>query len=110
MEQKFWIEESKLNEIEWVKKYNLACDKWSKLTPNQIAIKYSYFSVNEHRKFINEICEKLNKGINITTHYQIILGYFNINKSKELKTYSLNYKSKNKKSPNAKMVFLFEKS
>ncbi len=313
MEQKFWIEKSKLNEIKWVKKYNLACDKWSKLTPNQIAIKYSYFSVNEHRKFINEICEKLNislkgkgleigsgpgilsnslikifndidkiyllemvpnsfslmkkvakfnntekklsciigdfnnlkfkdesldfivefdaihhsddfdrtfkeisrvlkpggillcfdrghpnyissnqindmldieysddykkennialkkkytrrmngeheplikdwintgkkyklsnsisifysksfkhflrslyglivpywmkkklnKGINITTHYQIILGYLNINKSKELKTYSLNYKSKNKKSPNAKMVFLFEKS
>ena len=60
MEQIFWIEKSKLNKIKWVKKYNLACDKWSKLTPNQISLKYSYFSVNEHRKFIKEICEKLN--------------------------------------------------
>ena len=52
----------------------------------------------------------LNKGINITTHYQLILSYFKINNASGIKTFRLNYKAKNKKSPASKMVFLFEKT
>ncbi|MDA0885878.1 MAG: hypothetical protein O3C31_05105 [Bacteroidetes bacterium] len=96
MEQKFWIEKSKLNEIEWVKKYNLACDKWSKLTPNQIAIKYSYFSLNEHRKFINEICEKLNinlkgRGLEIGSGPRMIYILSILYVSKYAYTLSISY-------------------
>jgi len=52
----------------------------------------------------------LNLGINISTHYQVFLSYFGFKKFKSMRIYNLNYKPKNKKSPNGKMVFLFKKT
>jgi len=50
------------------------------------------------------------KGYNITTHYQVILSYLNINKWGNIKVFKLNYNPKKSKSPKAKMVFYFKKN
>lgn len=53
----------------------------------------------------------LGKGINITTHYQILLSYIGIKKFfiNKIKVFGLNYNAKSKRSPQGKMVFLFKK-
>ena len=52
----------------------------------------------------------INKGINITTHYQVILSYFFIDQWNNIQTLDLDYKPKYHRSPNSKMVFLFKKT
>ena len=52
----------------------------------------------------------LNKGINITTHYQIILHYLFLNQINSIKLFSLDYKLKSKRSPRGKMILLFQKN
>ena len=51
----------------------------------------------------------IKKGINITTHYQVILNYFGINNINRIKVYTLDYKVKSRRSPRGKMVFCFQK-
>ena len=51
----------------------------------------------------------LNKGINITTHYQILLHYLFLNQISGIKLYTLDYKLKSIRSPRGKMIFLFKK-
>ena len=63
MKKEFWINEEEINKIDWVKKYNTASSRWLKLTPDEISVKYSYFTIAEHKKFIQEICQKLKINI-----------------------------------------------
>ena len=51
----------------------------------------------------------LKKGLNITTHYQLILNYFGINFFNNIRVFKLNYIIKSDRSPRAKMIFLFKK-
>ena len=51
----------------------------------------------------------IQKGLNITTHYQLILSYFFINNIGGIKLFNLDYNPKSKKSPIGKMVFLYTK-
>ena len=68
------------------------------------------FFISAYGLFVPYWFKKLiNKGINITTHYQIFLSYFGFKEFKYMSVYNLKYKAKNKKSPNGKMVFLFKK-
>lgn len=69
------------------------------------------FIISTYGLFIPYWFKKLiNKGINISTHYQLFLSYFGFKKFKSMSIYNLQYKAKNKKSPNGKMVFLFKKT
>ena len=60
MKREVWLNIDKVNKIEWVKKYNNACKKWAKETPDKISLEYSYFTLDEHKKFVTEICNKIN--------------------------------------------------
>lgn len=51
----------------------------------------------------------LKKGLNITTHYQLILNYFGVNFFNNIRVFKLNYIIKSDRSPRAKMIFLFKK-
>jgi len=55
-----WIPERELNEIDWIIKYNAACDKWRDKSMDEIALFYSYFTVDQHKLFTKEICDKIN--------------------------------------------------
>ena len=91
---------------------------------NSTALKYNFdskifiFHKKNIRNFIRSlyglivpffIKQILNKGINITTHYQLILHYFGINYFNDIKVFKLNYIIKSYRSPRAKMIFLFKK-
>lgn len=60
MNREVWLNINEINKIDWVKKYNNACKNWIKETPDKISLKYSYLTLNEHKKFVSEICEKIN--------------------------------------------------
>lgn len=60
MKKQIWLDINEINKIDWVKKYNNACKNWIKETPDKISLEYSYFTLNEHKKFISEICKKIN--------------------------------------------------
>jgi hypothetical protein len=51
----------------------------------------------------------INKGVNITTHYQSLLSYINIKEIGGIKVLNLDYTPKLNVSPNEKMVFVFSK-
>jgi len=53
----------------------------------------------------------IKKGINITTHYQVLLSYSNINSIfiQGVKVLNLDYNVQSKRSPKGKMVFCFKK-
>ena len=36
-----WESKKELNKIDWIKKYNKACDKWLSKKPNEISKYYS---------------------------------------------------------------------
>jgi ubiquinone/menaquinone biosynthesis C-methylase UbiE len=91
---------------------------------NSTALKYNFdskifiFHKKNIRNFIRSlyglivpffIKQILNKGLNITTHYQLILHYFGINYFNDIKVLKLNYIIKSYRSPRAKMIFLFKK-
>lgn len=59
MKVSYWEKKEVLNEIEWIKKYNAACDKYLDKTPDEISYLYSYFSIAEHQSFIREITNKI---------------------------------------------------
>ena len=66
MEKINWIKEDELDSIEWIQKVNKSCDVFYNYPANEISLKYSYFTIIEHRKFINEVFKKLNinlKGV-----------------------------------------------
>ena len=60
MESIIWEDKEVLNKIDWIKKYNGACDKWISKKPNEISKYYSYFTIEEHKLFVEEICKKIN--------------------------------------------------
>lgn len=60
MESIIWEDKEELNKIDWIKKYNGACDKWISKKPNEISKYYSYFKIEEHKLFVEEICRKIN--------------------------------------------------
>lgn len=64
MKKTSWIDESELNQIDWIKKCNSACDKWKRKNMDEISLFYSYFTVSQHEKFTKEICEKINLDLN----------------------------------------------
>ena len=66
MRKTIWIPEKELNKIDWIIKYNLACNKWMNRTKDQIALFYSYFSVEQHQIFTKEICEKIKLNLHGT--------------------------------------------
>ena len=37
MESIIWEDKEELNKIDWIKKYNGACDKWISKKPNEIS-------------------------------------------------------------------------
>jgi len=59
MKNTYWIEEKELNKIDWIKKVNLACEKWENKKGDDISLFYSYFSIAEHKLFTEEICRKI---------------------------------------------------
>ena len=59
MKELFWEKEEDLNKIDWIKKYNQTCEKWINETPDRISLLYSYFEINEHKLFVEEICRKI---------------------------------------------------
>lgn len=59
MKVTYWEEKEVLNQIDWIKKYNAACDKSLDKTPDEISYLYSYFSIAEHQSFIREITNKI---------------------------------------------------
>ena len=63
MKVSYWEEKEVLNQIEWIKKYNDACDKFLDKTPDEISYLYSYFSISEHQSFIREITNKIGLSI-----------------------------------------------
>ena len=56
----FWEDRDKLNQIDWIKKYNKACDGFLNQSIDEISYLYSYFSLSEHESFIREITKKIN--------------------------------------------------
>lgn len=60
----YWLDAEEVNRIEWVKKYNQFCRKLINRSPDDISSIYSYFSINDHKEFINEICDKI--GLNLS--------------------------------------------
>ena len=61
-----YLEEKEvLNQIEWIKKYNDACDKFLDKTPDEISYLYSYFSIAEHQSLIREIINKTGLSISL---------------------------------------------
>ena len=64
MRKTIWISEDKLNKIDWIIKYNKACDKWKYANMDDISLFYSYFTVNEHKLFVEEILNKINLKLN----------------------------------------------
>ena len=63
MRKTIWISEDKLNKIDWIIKYNKACDKWKDANMDDISLFYSYFTVNEHKLFVDEILNKMPEDI-----------------------------------------------
>lgn len=59
MKELFWEKEEDLNKIDWIKKYNQTCEKWINETADRISLLYSYFEINEHKLFVEEICRKI---------------------------------------------------
>lgn len=50
-----------------------------------------------------------NKGMNITTHYQLVLNYLGLNNVNGLKIFKMDYKPISERSPTGKMVLYFQK-
>lgn len=70
MEITFWEDRDELNQIDWIKKYNKACDGFLNQSIDEISYLYSYFSLSEHESFVREITKKINinlkgKGLEI---------------------------------------------
>ncbi len=63
MKKTNWIKENELNQIDWIKKCNSACDKWKNKSMDEISLFYSYFTVLQHQKFTEEICKKINLNL-----------------------------------------------
>ena len=63
MKVTYWQDKKTLNQIDWIKKYNIACDKFLDKTPDEISYLYSYFSIAEHQSFIEEITNKIGLSI-----------------------------------------------
>ena len=66
MKKTVWIPEKELNKIEWIIKFNSACNKWMTQSKDEISLFYSYYEVDQHRLFTKEICDKIGitlKGI-----------------------------------------------
>tara|TARA_B100001059_G_C17796821_1_gene563547 strand:- start:669 stop:1607 length:939 start_codon:yes stop_codon:yes gene_type:complete len=68
MKKIFWESKSELNKIDWIKKTNKQCDIFLNNSPDDISYLYSYFSLNEHKEFVQEVVKKLNlnlKGVGL---------------------------------------------
>lgn len=61
-----WCDLEELNKISWIKKYNNACQKWLSKTPDEISVYYSYFTLEEHKFFVEDVCNKLDLKLNGT--------------------------------------------
>ena len=51
----------------------------------------------------------IKKGINITTHYQLVLNYFCLNNINGIKVFKMDYEPISERSPKGKMVLYFQK-
>lgn len=58
MSFKQWVEPELLNQVDWIKKRNVTCQEWLNNHPDIISLDCSYFSISEHKSFINEIINK----------------------------------------------------
>ena len=87
------------------KKYNLNCEVYifhRKSLKNFVRSAYGLLIPFAIKRLIK-------KGLNITTHYQLILNYFFINNIGGIKVFNLEHTPKSKKSPTGKMIFLYTK-
>lgn len=66
MKTEYWLDVEELNKIEWINKYNHFCKKLSNSSPDEISSIYSYFSIDDHKKFIKEICDKIGLSLSGT--------------------------------------------
>ena len=55
------------------------------------------------------IRKTINKGINITTHYQIVLNYFGFNNINGISVIKMDYNATSERSPKGKMILCFQK-
>ncbi len=64
MKKTTWISEKELNKIDWIIACNAACDKWMYKSMDEISLFYSYFSIYEHRLFVQEVTDKIGLDLN----------------------------------------------
>ena len=50
----YWEEKEVLNQIEWIKKYNDACDKFLDKISDEISYLYSDFSIVEYQSSLEK--------------------------------------------------------
>jgi ubiquinone/menaquinone biosynthesis C-methylase UbiE len=63
MRKQIWISERDLNQIDWIIACNAACNKWMNKNMDEISLFYSYFTIKQHKMFVEEIIHKI--GVNL---------------------------------------------